>query len=69
MNSIQVGTQVQVLAQCSLEGATGTVTRLYSEAIGGGLNHGPLITREYAIVSLPGYPGERHFPTAVLAAV
>jgi hypothetical protein len=67
--SIKVGNEVRVLAQNALEGATGTVQRIYGEAIGGGLNKGPLKTREYAIVSLPGYAGDRHIPTALLEVV
>lgn len=67
MGSITVGAEVEVTGQNALEGAVGTVKRIYREAIGGGLNYGPLKTREYAIVSFPGYAGDRHIPTALLA--
>ncbi len=69
MSSIQVNDTVKVNLQNALEGAVGTVTRIYNEGIGGGLNHGKLRTREWAIVSLPGYAGERHIPTAGLEQV
>jgi hypothetical protein len=69
MDTIKLHDEVKVNLQNALEGATGTVVRIYREAIGtnGGLKG--IYFREWAIVRLPGFVGDRHIPTAGLDLV